>query len=114
MIEPIDLSGQRFGSLTAVRFVGCRRNFGSTWVFRCVCGTEIERLSKNVKRGNPKHCGCGGVKPEFTDPFAGCAWLASGFPRDTTTGRQYKHGQIDGLTIMDELRRDCGVTDEDE
>lgn len=57
MRTPIDLTGQRFGRLIAIRDVGSRRSF-RLWLFRCDCGTEIERTSADVRHGNVASCGC--------------------------------------------------------
>jgi hypothetical protein len=54
---PIDLTGQRFGRLVAIRDVGSLRAF-RLWLFRCDCGNEIERTSVDVRHGKVRSCGC--------------------------------------------------------
>jgi hypothetical protein len=52
-----DISGQRFGFLTALRFVpteGPRTKY----LFRCDCGAEKEIRSEHVLSGLTKSCGC--------------------------------------------------------
>jgi hypothetical protein len=53
----VDLTGQRFNRLTAIRFVG-RRGTNPYWVFRCDCGVEKEMQPGAVKSGVVKSCGC--------------------------------------------------------
>ena len=53
----IDLSGQRFGRLTAVR-VAPRRFGRFAWHCRCDCGAELDVISQNMRNGNTSSCGC--------------------------------------------------------
>lgn len=55
--KPIDLTGQRFGKLTAERYVPNTKK-GSYWLCRCDCGNTVIVLAGNLKRGNTKSCGC--------------------------------------------------------
>lgn len=55
-------AGQRFGRLTAVRFVR-RRYFPSgksmaVWEFQCDCGKATHALANNVRRLHTTSCGC--------------------------------------------------------
>ena len=52
----IDITGQRFGKLKAIRGIGNGPN--GKWVFVCDCGTEKEILKQNVTQGKVKSCGC--------------------------------------------------------
>lgn len=55
----IDITGQKYGRLTAIRLVskGTRGKKGK-WLFRCDCGNEITCSASSVKSGNTKSCGC--------------------------------------------------------
>lgn len=53
----IDLTGKIFGRLTSLRFSRLHKG-NSYWIFRCECGTELERHATSVSRGNVKSCGC--------------------------------------------------------
>lgn len=53
MPRHIDLTGQKFGKLTAVSYSGRGR-----WVFECECGRTFETLSSSVKSGGTTSCGC--------------------------------------------------------
>lgn len=49
----IDISGQKFGRLTAVRYNG-----KSKWFCICECGGSAIALAQNLKKGNSTSCGC--------------------------------------------------------
>lgn len=51
-----DVSGREFGFLTAIGFVGKRKNRASIWLFKCECGKLVERVLSDARRG--KSCGC--------------------------------------------------------
>lgn len=55
----MDLSGQRFGKLTAIEPTGARTAHRSV-VWRCVCdcGNEVEVGSNTLVTGNTRSCGC--------------------------------------------------------
>lgn len=52
-----DLTGQKFGRLTAVCPVGSK-NGRVVWRFRCDCGSEVDRIGCYVTGGEMKSCGC--------------------------------------------------------
>lgn len=53
-----DLSGMRFGRLTAIEATGDRQNGCRLWRCRCVCGRETIVTSNALLSGNTKSCGC--------------------------------------------------------
>lgn len=54
-----DLTGQKFGRLTAVRPTEKRDNGGSIiWECHCDCGNTAEVTQLNLKRGYTRSCGC--------------------------------------------------------
>lgn len=53
-----DLTGQRFGRLLAMEFVGIGRNHKSPWRCQCDCGAETTALASNLKRRLTTSCGC--------------------------------------------------------
>jgi hypothetical protein len=59
----IDIAGQRFGQLVAIRRVGSDGRLTSQWLCRCDCGRESIALLDNLKRGRTKSCGCGRTGP---------------------------------------------------
>lgn len=61
-----DLTGKRFGRLTAMEFV-CRHNGQSRWLCRCDCGEDIVVASSELTRrtrASTQSCGC--LKRELT------------------------------------------------
>ena len=53
----INLVGQRFGKLVAIKDVG-RKNGIVLWECLCDCGKHTNVVSNNLTRGNTKSCGC--------------------------------------------------------
>ncbi len=52
-----DLTGQSFGRLTVVAFVGIR-NHKAVWHCTCSCGNEVDTTAKSLVSGSTKSCGC--------------------------------------------------------
>ena len=50
-----DLTGQTFGNLTAIRYMGTHEQRGAAWLCRCVCGAEVIK-SNNVLKAGQKSC----------------------------------------------------------
>ena len=48
-----DLTGQKFGRLTVIKYVGCGK-----WLCKCICGNEKIIRGDKLKSGNTKSCGC--------------------------------------------------------
>lgn len=55
--KSIDIAGQHFGRLSALRYVENRGN-RQFWLFRCECGKEVILEKGNVMNGNTQSCGC--------------------------------------------------------
>jgi 5-methylcytosine-specific restriction endonuclease McrA len=61
-----DYTGQKFGRLTAVRFLGLERRFPKSgksytrriWEFLCECGKPVRGSIDTVSTGRTKSCGC--------------------------------------------------------
>jgi hypothetical protein len=59
----LDISGQKFGKLTAVEF-SHKNNFGAVyWKCICDCGNKITTRSNALRKGEKKTCGC--VNPNY-------------------------------------------------
>lgn len=54
----INLTGQKFGRLTALEPTDERRNGGMVWRCHCDCGNECFVRASELKRGSTKSCGC--------------------------------------------------------
>lgn len=59
-----DITGQRFGSLVAIRPTGVKSKWdGEIWECKCDCGTIKGVAIHSLKTGNTKSCGCSFKKP---------------------------------------------------
>jgi len=52
-----DLTGQRFGRLTAIRRDGRIRQL-CAWICRCDCGNEVRTNTNTLRCGHTRSCGC--------------------------------------------------------
>ncbi|MNH86337.1 hypothetical protein D3C73_387920 [compost metagenome] len=53
-----DLTGMKFGMLTAIKRSGKTKYGNAKWLCVCDCGGEGVFVSSNLKNGNTKSCGC--------------------------------------------------------
>ena len=59
MPAPIDVAGQRFGRLLAIRpQEGRGSRDGRRWLCRCDCGCEVVVTAGALRRGGTRSCGC--------------------------------------------------------
>lgn len=58
MSLPVDLTGKKFGRLSAINRAGSDSTGVAMWRFRCDCGNEIVARSNLVRRGHTQSCGC--------------------------------------------------------
>ncbi len=54
----IDISGERFGNLTAIEPIGKTKHNEIIWKCQCDCGKQTEATGINLRRGHAKSCGC--------------------------------------------------------
>ena len=54
----LDVTGQKFGKLTALYPTDKRSGTSIKWHCRCECGNECDVSLNNLKKGNVKSCGC--------------------------------------------------------
>ena len=55
--KPIDITGMKFGRLTALYPIEDDRK-DTYWMCKCVCGNFIDLPSGSLRNGNTKSCGC--------------------------------------------------------
>lgn len=55
---PEDLTGRKFGKLTALRLSETKYRWGTLWVCKCDCGKEKTTAAQLLKSGKSKSCGC--------------------------------------------------------
>ncbi|WP_427183641.1 hypothetical protein ACL598_17690 [Bordetella bronchialis] len=58
MPAPLDITGQRFGRLVAVRCVGSDRHGKRQWEFECDCTAIHIAIAADVVSGKTMSCGC--------------------------------------------------------
>lgn len=54
----IDLTGQRFGRLSVVKFTGLDKNHQARWDCLCDCGNTTNASTNNLRFGKVQSCGC--------------------------------------------------------
>ena len=54
----VDMTGMKYGLLTALRPVGSDRQANIVWECRCDCGSIIIVNGSSIRQGNTKSCGC--------------------------------------------------------
>ncbi len=57
MTKPLDLTGQRFGRLTATESLGSIKT-QRYWAVTCDCGNEDLVVARDLKNGKTTSCGC--------------------------------------------------------
>lgn len=57
-----NMTGQRFGKLRVIKYVGNyispKKSKSAKWLCKCDCGKEIIVIGKNLRKGATKSCGC--------------------------------------------------------
>ena len=110
----IDMMGQRFGRLTAIKPLSKRSKDGHiNWLFKCDCGKQLVVMGKNVKIGNTQSCGClyretrkGAVKNKVHGFFGTrfyniWATMKARCYKLKVTDRKYKHYQGKGIRVCE-------------
>lgn len=54
----VDITGQRFGKLTAIEKVKIPGKLHAYWRCKCDCGNESVVCGSNLRKGGSKSCGC--------------------------------------------------------
>lgn len=53
-----DISGQRFGKLTAISYCGTDKHGRAKWLCQCDCGNEYIGVATLLRQGGVNSCGC--------------------------------------------------------
>ena len=83
-----DLTGQKFGLLTAIEPTEQRKNRSIVWKCECECGNIILLSAKDLKQGGKKSCGCldtSGIKDLTGQKFGMLTVLEKTEERDHNT-----------------------------
>lgn len=65
-----DYAGQSFGRLTALEYVGRRKNMGAVWQCECTCGEVVDVPARRLRDGSKKSCGCLAEETQTPQPDA--------------------------------------------
>ncbi len=57
-MRAVDITGQTFHYLTAIKPIGSSKGSGVIWECLCKCGKTTNVTTKSLRRGNTKSCGC--------------------------------------------------------
>lgn len=63
MTAAIDITGQRFGKLVAIRRDGTSKHRQALWLLHCDCGGFTHALVGELRFGKRKACSCGRSRP---------------------------------------------------
>lgn len=107
MSKIIDLTGQKFGRLTLLRFVEKRKS-RAFWLCKCDCGNEKIVGVPNLKNGGIKSCGClrkekpNGLKHGMRGTRFYNTWRGTKQRCDNKKGTGYNNYGGRGITVCDE------------
>lgn len=71
MGKTIDITGQKFGKITALYDTGIRKNRQALWHCKCDCGNECDILGSSLRSGHTKSCGCGNYDSKNVEDLTG-------------------------------------------
>ena len=57
-VKPLDITGRRFGRLTAIRRLDIKNTTSYKWLCQCDCGKTTQVSIANLTSGGTKSCGC--------------------------------------------------------
>lgn len=98
---PIDLTGQKFGELTVIKFVGhCGKGHACKWLCKCDCGGEKIVSTTLLKRNIITNCGC-----KTKNKLVG-----KRFGRLIVIENSGKQKELKGNDVIWKCKCDCGNT----
>lgn len=75
----LELTGQKFGRLTVIKFSHMDKYVNTCWLCKCDCGKETTVINTNLKSGHTKSCGClqkeNDEKRRLPKGIAACNWV---------------------------------------
>ena len=91
-----DISGQKFGRLTALYHTDKRSKKGSVfWHCRCDCGNELEVTEDGLLHGNYKSCGC--LRQEIWKELPGQLHMVDGTCVEMLEKRKHRSDNTSGF-----------------
>lgn len=107
MARRIDLTGQVFGRLKAVRFDGSRKPSSKSgaprrhWICQCDCGRVVAVASVSLRSGNTQSCGCARTKHGRTRSIEFRIWVDMRRRCGNPSHKSYKHYGGRGITVCE-------------
>lgn len=104
--KPKDITGQKFGKLTAVMITDKRDITGSClWHCKCDCGNETDIALKSLTSGNTKSCGCLRTAKDITGQKFGRLTAINCTSKKDTQGSYMWHCKCDCGNEKDVAKR---------
>jgi hypothetical protein len=103
----IDITGNKYGKLTAIKYLYSNQTKKRIWQFICDCGNIIERHNGDVKTGGIKSCGClknRGIDPKRERPEYG-VWRDMIQRCTNINNANFKYYGKKGITVCDPWRK---------
>lgn len=102
----LDLTGKRFGHLTAVERRGSNKNGSAMWLCKCDCGSETLVKCGSLTSGATRSCGCHGEKyrPKEHKRLYN-VWTTMNSRCRNPRHPSYKYYGACGVSVCDEWRR---------
>ena len=98
-----DISGQRFGRLTALYHTDKRSKKGSVfWHCRCDCGNEVDVTEDGLLHGNYRSCGC--LRLEIWKELPGQLHMVDGTCVEMLEKRKHRSDNTSGFRGVYQLR----------
>ena len=97
-----DLTGQRFGKITALKPLDKRKNKKVVWLCRCDCGKECEIVGSSLTSKNAKSCGCLTEKHGMFGTRIYNVWRAMKERCYVPTSTSYSNYGAKGIKVCDE------------
>lgn len=104
-----DLTGKRFGRLTAISYSGKNPKGLSLWRVKCDCGIERDVVGADLSRGHTKSCGClhregNNAKHGLRYHYLYATWTEIINRCTNPKQKSYKHYGGRGITVCDRWR----------
>lgn len=114
MRKALEITGQKFGRLTAIKFVKKNKKGLHIWLFKCDCGKEKMIIKQYVLSGQVKSCGCllaeKRIESHTVHGFYGTSIYKTwqGIKRRCyyTNFKDYKNYGARGVLVCDEWKND--------
>jgi hypothetical protein len=108
MPNPIDITGARFGRLTAIRWISSHGKDGRLWQCQCDCGRLSIVPAKMLRAKNTKSCGCqqyngrlvhGRARTKGKQHYLYCTWQKMRNRCNNPNNENHKHYGGRGIKV---------------